>query len=325
MRIIIALVLAVLVCAPVRANDSSAELATGGLVFVRNPDVEMRAEDLFISADEIRVRYRFFNNAPQDVTTLVAFPMPEIVFDHYTNISIPTDDPENILGFTTLADGRPVATRVEQRVLANGIDRTALLRSLGVPLAPHLRDTTEALGRLPEPARQQLLKLGLVEIEEYDSGEGMKKHLEPRWALQTTHYWEQTFPSRRELVIEHRYKPSVGEFVGTEAETAEHRKRYCIDRDLLRTLERARRGAPSDFLPFSDQRIEYILTTGANWSGPIREFRLVVDKGDPGNLVSFCGDGVKKIGPTQFEMRKNDFMPDRNLYVLILKRNSVHR
>jgi hypothetical protein len=62
----------------------------------------MRAEDLFISADEIRVRYRFFNNAPQDVTTLVAFPMPEIVFDHYTNISIPTDDPENILGFSVL-------------------------------------------------------------------------------------------------------------------------------------------------------------------------------------------------------------------------------
>jgi hypothetical protein len=161
------------------------------------------------------VRYRFFNNAPQDVTTLVAFPMPEIVIDHPdTNISIPTDDPENILGFTTLADDRPVATRVEQRVLANGIDRTELLRRLGVPLAPHLRDTTEALGRLAEPARQQLLKLGLVEIEEYDRGEGMKKHLEPRWALQTTHYWEQTFPSRRELVIEHRYKPSVGTLWG---------------------------------------------------------------------------------------------------------------
>ena len=323
---IIALILAVLVCAPVRANDSSAELATGVLVFVRNRDVEMRTEDLFISADEIRVRYRFFNNAPQDVTTLVAFPMPEIGIDQPdTNISIPTDDPENILGFSTLADGRPVATRVEQRVLANGIDRTDLLRGLGIPLAPHLRDTTEALGQLPEPARKQLLQLGLGGIEEYDSGEGMKKHLEPRWALQTTNYWEQTFPAGRELVIEHRYKPSVGTFVGTEAETAEHRKRYCIDRDLLRTLGRARRDAPRDFLPFSEQRIEYILTTGANWSGPIREFRLVVDKGDPRNLVSFCGDGVKKIGPTQFEMRKNDFTPDRNLYVLILKRNSVDR
>src|SRR5215469_13739768 len=102
LRIITALVLAVLVCAPVRATDSSAELATGALVFVRNSDVEMRAEDLFISADEISLRYRFFNDAPQDVTTLVAFPMPEIVIDHPdTNIAIPTDDPENILGFTS--------------------------------------------------------------------------------------------------------------------------------------------------------------------------------------------------------------------------------
>ena len=36
------------------ANDSTAELATGGLIFVRNDDVEMRAEDLFISTTEIR-------------------------------------------------------------------------------------------------------------------------------------------------------------------------------------------------------------------------------------------------------------------------------
>jgi len=50
MRVIIALMLAVLSCAPARANDTTAALATGGLVFVQNPDVEMRAEDLFISA-----------------------------------------------------------------------------------------------------------------------------------------------------------------------------------------------------------------------------------------------------------------------------------
>ena len=71
----------------------------------------------------------------------------------------------------------------------------------------------------------------------------------------------------------------------------------------------------------SEQRIEYILTTGANWSGPIRDFRLVVDKGDARNLVSFCGNGVKKISPTQFEMRERDFMPEHNLYVLILVRH----
>ena len=257
------------------------------------------------------------------MTTLVAFPMPDIVITGPAdNVAIPTDNPENILGFTTLVDGRPVATRIEQRFLADGLDCTGLLRGLGVPPAPHLPGTTKALDRLPDSARQQLLKVGLVEVEEYDSGDGMKKHLDPRWILQTTHYWEQTFPSRHELVIEHRHKPSVGTSLGTEAERTEYRKRYCIDQDLLQTL----RGAgPRDSLPFSEQRIEHILTTGANWRGPIPEFRLVVDKGDARNLVSLCGDSAKKISPTQFEIRKSSFSPDRNLYVLILEHKSVHR
>ena len=34
---------------PVYANDSTAELATGGLVFTKTADIEMRSEDLSIS------------------------------------------------------------------------------------------------------------------------------------------------------------------------------------------------------------------------------------------------------------------------------------
>ena len=135
---------------PARANDSTAELSTGGLIFVHNPDVEMRSEDLFISAREVHVRYRFFNSSPRDVTVLVAFPMPEIQVDGPDeNVSVPTEDPENFLAFTTTVNGKPVATKVEQRVIAVGLDRTQLLRSLGIPLAPHLAATNEALDRLP--------------------------------------------------------------------------------------------------------------------------------------------------------------------------------
>jgi hypothetical protein len=46
----------------------------------------------------------------------------------------------------------------------------------------------------------------------------------------------------------------------------------------------------------------------------------VVDKGKATNIVSFCADGVKKIGPTQFEMRVTNFTPAANFYVLILER-----
>jgi hypothetical protein len=63
--------------------------------------------------------------------------------------------------------------------------------------------------------------------------------------------------------------------------------------------------------------VSYILTTANNWARPIGDFRLVVDKGSPDALVSFCGTDVKKISPTQFEMRAKDFTPEQELEILI--------
>lgn len=326
-----ALACAALSPAAVRANDSSAELATGGLVFVKNDDVEMTSEDLYLSAAEIRVRYRFANRVDRDVTVHVAFPMPEIKIDGPDqNISVPTEDPVNLLGFVTTVNGAAVRTDVEQRVTAGGADRTALLNSLGVPLAPHLRATADALDKVPREKWDELIRLGLAEIEEYDIGQGMEKHLAPRWSLKTTFYWQQTFPARAETTIEHRYQPSVGASVQTsfgapsvakEPWIADYTRKYCIERDLVATLDRARKATKSEFgPPYSEQRIDYILSTGANWAGPIRDFRLVVDKGDPDSLVSFCGTGVTKTGLTTFEMRKTDFTPQGDFSVLILKK-----
>lgn len=317
---------------PARANDSSAALTTGGLELRQNAVVEMDSEDLFVSAKEIRVRYRFVNPTQQAVTTLVAFPMPDVtVSGPDENISVPTEEPENLLAFRTLVNGAPVAARVEQKALAKGVDRTALLRELGAPLAPHLRATGEALDRLPPPAKDQLLKLGLAEIEEFDAGKGWEKHLSPRWTLKTTWFWEQTF-APGETLIEHAYKPSVGGSAGTsfgakdwrnDKSAAEAARRYCVDQDFLASIERVRRAARADYPPLSEERISYVLSSGANWAKPIRDFRLVVDKGAPDRLISLCAEGVRKISPTQFEWRRRDFRPAGDLHVLILKKQGA--
>ncbi len=327
----IALAIAAATAAPALANNSTAELSTGGLIFVRNENVEMQSEDLFISAKEIRVSYRFFNRADLNMTVLVAFPLPDIKVDGPSdNISVPTEEPENFLAFATTVNGTPVETKVEQRAIAVGVDRTQLLRSLGIPLAPHLLSTNEALDRLPSEKWDDLVRIGVAEIEEYDAGQGMQRHLSARWGLQTTYYWEQMFPAKAEVVIEHRYKPSVGASVqtslGSPNESKEpwfedYKDKYCLDYEFLAAVERARRASNSKFgAPYNEERIDYILKTGANWSGPIKEFRLVVDKGEADSLVSFCGQDVKKISDTQFEMKKIEYTPEGDLAILILNK-----
>ncbi|MFE0756421.1 DUF4424 domain-containing protein [Inquilinus sp. NPDC058860] len=309
------------------ANDSTAELAAGGLVLTKTADIEMRSEELFVSAQEIRVAYRFFNQAAQDRTVTVAFPMPDVTLDFIDGMtSVPHPGSENFLDFSTKADGKPVATDVEVKAFGNGVDQTALLRRLGVPLYPDA--DYDGLTALPKAQRDELIGLGLAAVNEFDAGRGWEQHVVPSWTLKTTYHFQQTFPAGREVVIEHRYTPATGQSVGSvigssyangSTEYANDLRTYCVDQSLLAAVKRAQAKAGKDGMPFSEQRVAYILTTGANWAAPIKDFRLVVDKGDARNLVSFCGDGVKKISPTRFEMRKTDFTPAADLAVLILR------
>ena len=212
----IALVVVALTSTPVPAADGSSELATGGLIFVRDGNLELLSQDLMISPDEIKIHYRMLNRSDKAVTVLVSFPMPEISIEGPDDApSVPTEDPVNLLGIAATVNDKPVAASIEQRVIAAGIDRTQLLRGLGIPLAPHLDSTQEALDRLSPDQLENLLRLGLAEPEDYDAG-SMAKHLAPRWTLQTTYYWEQSFPANSETAIDLRYKPSVGARRSTE-------------------------------------------------------------------------------------------------------------
>jgi Domain of unknown function (DUF4424) len=310
--------------APALGNDTTAELGTGGLDFVRNGNVEMRSEELFISTSEIRVVYHFFNKSDQPVTALVAFPMPEITLANQdANISVPANDPVNFLGFETKADDQTVEAQVQQRVVAKGIDRTEMLKALAIPLAPHLRAAYTALDALPKDKWQDLVSRGMAEIVEYAVGPDfkMRGHLEPRWTLRTTYYWQQVFPPRQELVIAHRYKPSVGRggaggLGGANANI--DMKAYCIEPDIVAKIARlqaAARNIKDTYAIY--QRIAYVLKTGANWAGPIADFTLTVDKGQPDNVLALCAKGFKKISPTQIQAHYSNFTPTRDLLLMI--------
>jgi hypothetical protein len=326
MRLIpIAAVLAVFAAAPALADDSTAELATGGLAFVQTNDITMQSEDLYVSMTAIKARYEFVNTSDHEVTTLVAFPLPDIKGDPDLNVAVPTDDPVNFVGFKTLVDGKPVTTEVQQRASALGVDQTALLKSLNIPLAPQLQATGEALDKLPRPQWDQLVKLGLASIDQYDVGKGMEDHLTPLWTLSTDFYWEQSFPAQKTVSIEHDYTPSVGATAGLSFGMPESRQepwfkdyvnKYCIDSSFLAAVDKSQTPDGGDTL--TEKRIDFVLKTGSNWEASIHNFHVVIDKGSPKNIVSFCGENVKKTGPTTFEMTKTDFEPDQDLAILIL-------
>jgi len=307
---------------PALANDSAAATGAGGLVLTRNGDVDMVSEDLYVSAREVRVRYAFRNRAARPVRLTVAFPMPDRVLAtaEEGDRSWPAD-------FSTRVDGRPVRMAVERRAMARGVDHSALLRSLGIPILPVgesvLAEAGRALRRLTPAQGRRLESLGLV--EGFDDPAAGRRTYDPRWTVKETWHWEQIFPAGRDLVVEHRYTPGTGGTVSTAFGNAEHRQNdymreqirlYCADAAFLAAAERMVRDPAA--VNVSEQWISYILTTGGNWRSPIGDFRLVVDKGDPRNLVSFCGQGVRRIGPTQFEMRRRNWRPDRDLDILIL-------
>lgn len=297
------------------ANDSTAEKAAGGLVLTRTDAIDMVSEDLYISPERVRVRYVFRNRTRAPVRTIVAFPMPDRDLDEmYIG---DTNYPD---GFRTLVDGRPVTMQVERRALLNGVDHTAMLVRTGVPVQtgdPASDVLPNALRRLPAADRRRLAEMGLIG----NDGGG----LHPLWTVKETWYWEQVFPAGRDLNVEHSYSPGTGGSVDIALGNPDYRnsadgraeqRRYCTDRAFFAALERIR-GRGSDGFFASERRLSYILTTGANWRSPIGRFRLVVDKLDPRALVSFCGEGVRRISPTQFEVRHRNWRPARDLHILI--------
>jgi hypothetical protein len=307
------------------ANDTTASSGAGGLVLQRTDAIDMVSEDLFVSADAIRIRYVFRNRTPRDFDTIVAFPMPDrdLGEEYGGDVGYPS-------GFRTRAAGRPVSARLERKAVVKGKDYTALLAQLKVPIAPDsINDATKAMDRLAPAQKARLVSVGLAGDEEYDNtGQGMKHHLIPLWTVKDSMWWRQRFPAGRDLVIEHNYVPGVGGSVEsaiafkqfrTTSDSRQMIARYCIDHDFLAAVDRLSRKDQTNGPGMPDKWIDYILTTGANWRSPIGSFRLVVDKGKPGNLVSFCEAGVKKISPTRYEVRHANWRPTRDLHVLIIE------
>lgn len=325
-RLSIALCVAGLLAVPAAANDSTAEMRAGGLELVRTDAVRMASEDLFISAEQVRVTYIYHNVIDEDVETLVAFPMPEFAALPDEDVAIPNPGSPNFLDFDVWVDGQLVEPELHQRATAYGIDVTNELTKLHIPLESYQGATYDALAHLGIAVLEDMETRGLILLERQPDAEAAKYIAKPNWHLHSTFAWRMVFPAHSEVRVDHQYTPSVGASSGlnyydyqTNRYEPEYIAKYCIDPPFEAAVQRRMTRTGDEFVYMWEQRLSYILMTANNWAGEIGRFHLTVDKGSETSLVSFCAVGLEKTGPTTFEMTAENYYPQRDLDILFIR------
>lgn len=317
-RCLVTALLACLEASPAAANDSYAVLGAGGLELRQTAAIAMESEDLYVSRDEIRVSYVFRNLTQADIVADVAFPFPEVNTAEAAEIPHqPPVEGEDYLGFRIWIDGKPITPALEVKASTlepPNRDLTEILRQHGAPLIPFEHAFYDRLQALAPADRKALVEAKAIEL----SDGGNQIFVEPRWKLRSAYHWTMRFPAGRTVSVEHRYKPFIGYFWLSAKPLPEVTALYCIDSSTAAGLARRIAAAAPREMPGYARASElaYILTTANNWSGPIRHFRLTLDKGDPNIIISLCAQGLRKVTPTRFELEATDYVPKTDLKVL---------
>ncbi|WP_089604671.1 DUF4424 family protein [Acinetobacter piscicola] len=304
------------VASSVVANDSTGYVGTGGIEYLKNKNIAMQSEDLFISKKKIKVDYQFKNLSQRDITETVLFPLPKV--QNYIEYDY-ADANGLVESFKVTVNGKVLKPKVhvhaflpsnEQQYVQDEDfqgDVTTALLGCGLTeqelMSPWKKENSEnetkviqKIAACSDPKVQKLLK---IQDDDYI-----------RWQSQVIYSWQQTFKANTITQVSHQYQPLVGGSASLYPD--EYNQQFCMDKTFKQGLKKAQ----SQNAPFS--ALGYILTTGANWAKPIQNFKLTIER-DSNELVSFCWKGaVKKINSTQFQMLEKNFVPKQDLDVIFV-------
>lgn len=306
-------------------NDSSAAIGLGGLELVQNNSISIEREELYLSSDKVRVVYQFKNMTDDDVETLVSFPIPRLpqgITGHLGDRGYPDFKK---FAFKTTIDGVAAKLDYTERAEINGKDVTRRLKELNWPLMWSMdyndKFFTTLNDKLSESEKAAFIKEGLLE----DIG-GERSTIRPTWSLVGLFTRHQVFPAHKTVEVIHEYVPLAGNSIAGNLDTAfrysddqtAYFSKYCINGPFLDKLDQKRGPEESPLYLYSETWLSYILKSGANWRGPIKDFHQIIDKGTEDRLMSTCLNGLKKIGSTRYEMRKTNFEPKEDIDILFV-------
>ncbi len=314
------------------ANESTQELALGGITLAKPSDavVTIESVDIAISPENVVAKYRIVNNGPAPANVTLGFAMPDLDFsDPDVSYSISGSDPVNFVGLATKIAGKPGGFAFVQSAQLNGKDVTSSLRQHKLALVP-VGTFQNQLAALAPDVREKLVEGGII-AQVGNDVQGNPLYF-PTWTVRTSGSKRWVFAPAQPVEIEIRYRTSLGMSLdtplrlplrnerGVASMVQRHKTDYCIDDAFYTGLDKIAAVNEANTGKLRERRMILALR-GLTPSAPIKDFRLVVDKGRADRVVSFCLENLKKISATAFEMRANDFTPGRDLKVLLIGRN----
>lgn len=345
----------ILYCHFAFANDSTATTAAGGIQFTKTDKIKMISENLQVSTEKIKVDYVFKNISDKDITTTIVFPLPPFVDADVMGMQVVWDDEvannkDTPLGtFKIKVNGKSIQHKTSISAMLNGQDIAPILKKEGIPLNTILAsnncigecdvdDQGHVEGMFPDTQFQAWVrkakKMGLVDSEG-----------KPLWEKQIMYYWTQTFPAHQSVFISHEYVPTNGhndirewkmqdcktdlfDLYATNHPISKNLpKEVCLNDDgknLFFTNWPEYYALAGQDYPFSEH-VKYILTTGANWNGPIEHFTLNIQYPKTNAAVmynTFYEHSAFKLTKTSgnITLHLDNFTPHEDLSILFFNK-----
>lgn len=309
------------------ANDSIGYLGAGGIEFKKTEDISMEKEVLTISRKLIRVEYEFLNTTSKPIKETIVFPMPFYGFD----IGCSPEHSGKLEEFKVWSEGARLTPLRTVRARLKGKDVTGRLKELGFTdedIAEY-RGINGGCGQDEPPAGvfaaniDALVKDGLMEyIVENAQAEFPTYITRALWESAYFYSWEQDFPPMKKVRVVHEYTPFKGAGAwGYDFRQAENFRKqwsddirkFCIAGGTIRAGNKIQTKNKVEMLDWNS--LQYILTTGANWSGAIKDFTLNLRKESKDEIVSLCFDDgqFKKSDELTISSHIKNFLPKRDV------------
>nr|WP_320159408.1 DUF4424 family protein [Acinetobacter sp. S40] len=297
------------------ANDSIGYIATGGVEYIKNPNISMQKEDLFISKQQIRVDYDFKNLTNRNISENVLFPLPKVGSSRESDFA---HTEALIKSFKVRVNQKPIDVSIHVRAFLLPLNQKGELdwKKASVDVTQELKKCGFSDQELMNPWTQKISEELISQRVFQCKQPRVQKLLKPYhqgdtiyWEAQIIYSWRQLFRANSVTHVQHQYQPLVGGSVYLDDEIA---KDHCVDQSFKNALDKTENPHP----PYMG--LSYIVKTGANWAKPIGNFNMIIER-NKNELVSLCWKGkIKKLNATQFNFSENNFMPSQDINIIFV-------